>query len=136
MGNILIVSAKDKLDSKINLLTMGADDYITKPFEIKELAARGNVWLRRSKNTYSDLNKVIENEELIINKLIFAITIGGEKVNFTRQEFRIMELLFSNPNKVFSKQEIYNYAWEEYYAGVEKTINVHISNIRNKIIFQ
>ena len=88
---VLVVSAKDSLDSKVGLLTAGAEDYL------------------------------------------FSVTCQGQPVELTRQEFRILELLLSHPGRVFSKQAIYDYAWEEMYLGEDKTINVHISNIRKKL---
>lgn len=130
---VIVVSAKDALDTKIDLLSMGADDYLTKPFEIKELEARVQVWLRRTKSVEEQQNEKIVRGELTLNKANYEVRIGENPVSFTRQEFKILELLLSNPNKVFTKQDIYDYAWEEYYMGEDKTINVHISNIRSKI---
>ena len=61
------------------------------------------------------------------------MSVSGTPLSLTRQEFRILELLLAHPNRAFSKQEIYEYAWDEFYIGEDKTINVHISNIRSKI---
>lgn len=130
---VIVVSAKDELDSKLDLLSMGADDYITKPFEIKELEARVQVWLRRTKAGIDSENTTITHGELIMDKSNYEVKVNGSLISFTRQEFKILELLLTYPNKVFTKQDIYDYAWEEYYAGVDKTLNVHISNIRSKI---
>jgi DNA-binding response OmpR family regulator len=127
---VTVVSAKDELDSKVDLLTLGADDYITKPLEIKELVARVLVQLRRNSNNKDE--EYISYKEMKLNKSTYQVLIQNEDAGLTRQEFKIMELLLTYPSKVFSKQEIYNYAWEEYYIGEDKTINVHISNIRIK----
>lgn len=130
---VIVLSAKDELDTKVDLLTIGANDYMTKPFELKELEARVIVQLRnvtdgaqnkRESYSYRDLHFDMEK------KLLF---VGEEAVTLTAQELRIMELLLKHPGKVFSKNEIYEYAWENYYIGEDKTINVHISNIRSKI---
>lgn len=128
---IIIVSAKDELDSKVDLLSIGAEDYITKPFQIKELLARIAVQIRRNNKSIS--NNIYTHKDLILNNETYQVTVSANEINLTRQEFKILELLLKSPNKVFSKQDIYEYAWDQYYIGEDKTINVHISNIRQKI---
>lgn len=128
---ILVVTAKDELDSKVDLLMLGADDYITKPFEIEELLARVAVQIR--KNSRGFACEILRHGDLVLNKGIHKVTLHDSEVIMTRQEFKILELLLANPSRVFSKQDIYNYAWDEEYIGEDKTINVHISNIRQKL---
>lgn len=130
---VIVTSARDELDTKVDLLTMGADDYITKPFEIKELQARVEVWIRRTKNISDNKKETIQYREIYLDKTNYEVKVNNQVIPLTRQEYKILELLLTYPNKVFTKQEIYDYAWEEYYIGADKTINVHISNIRNKI---
>lgn len=128
---ILVASAKESIDSKIECLNIGADDYLVKPFDINELKARVDALIRRSKRDAENDN--MRYKGLILDKELLDITINGELLSLTKQEYKIIKLLMKNPKKVFTKQDIYEYAWEDYYMGEDKTINVHISNIRKKI---
>lgn len=132
---IIIVSAKSSVDSKVDLLTTGADDFIGKPFELKELIARVDVQLRRkeSEAEVAEETKIMQFKDLVLDEDKYAVTVNGNDIGLTRQEFKILELFLKYPGKVFSKREIYEYAWNDVYIGEDKTINVHISNIRTKI---
>ncbi len=139
---VIVVSAKDGVDSKIELLKLGADDYLTKPFDIKELAVRVEVRLRRyrsEKGTESGRDASGENAHTLRYKEIemdldsFSLTVNGAPVELTKHEFRILELLIKNPSRAFTKQSIYEYAWDDSYLGEDKTINVHVCNIRKKL---
>ena len=132
---IIIVSAKSSVDSKVDLLTTGADDFIGKPFELKELIARVDVQLRRKENESADSqqSKIMQFKDLVLDEEKYSVTVNGNDIGLTRQEFKILELFLKYPGKVFSKREIYEYAWNDVYIGEDKTINVHISNIRTKI---
>lgn len=111
---VIIVSAKDSLDSKINLLTGGAEDYLTKPFEIQELVARVGVQIRRFAKESSMDVKTLKYKDLVLNQESFTASVKGEEI-------------------VLTKQDIYDYSWDDIYIGEDKTINVHISNIRKKL---
>lgn len=126
---VIVLSAKDELDTKVDLLTLGANDYMTKPFEIKELEARIQVQLRKTSN---EIEKIMQHKSLCMNTESKKITLCDENILLTVQEYKILELLLKHPQKVFTKNEIYEYAWDDYYIGEDKTINVHISNIRHK----
>ncbi len=125
----IILSAVDTLDSKIDLLTLGADDYITKPFDINELRARVMVQLRKK----NQVSKTFVHKKMVMNGALRTVTVEDKELNLTAHEYKILELMLKNKSKIFTKQEIYQYAWDDYYIGEDKTINVHISNIRQKI---
>lgn len=132
--SVIVLTAKDSLDDKVDLLLRGADDYITKPFEIKEVIARIRVQLRRFSTSMAEINPVLTYKDLILDRQNFSVTVKGIALpKITRQEFAILELLVKHPKRVFSKDEIFEYAWEEPYMGETKTLDVHISNIRKKL---
>lgn len=130
---VIVLSAKDELDTKVDMLNVGANDYITKPFELKELQARVMVQLRNASGDNMGKRQTVAYRELCFDKEKMLLFVENEPVALTAQELKIMELLLNHPGKVFSKNEIYEFAWEDYYIGEDKTINVHISNIRSKI---
>lgn len=138
---VIVLSAMDGLDSKLALLESGADDYMTKPFEVAELIARVGAHLRKHAGVESGPRMAgspyVESglflKDLVLDSESFSAEIDGVRIALTRQEFKIMELLLSNPRRVFSKQDIYSFAWDDYYMGEDKTINMHISNIRRKL---
>lgn len=129
---VIILTAKDTIDDKVEVLQSGADDYVTKPFDIKEVLARVAVQIRRMEGSFSEGNLVYQGLEL--DRENFCVRVDQTELpKITRQEFSILELLLKHPKKVFSKEEIFEYAWEEAYMGEKKTLDVHISNIRKKI---
>lgn len=153
---VIVLTAKDSIDDKIGVLTDGADDYITKPFEIREVLARIQVQLRHIEaETKSEAEAETEAEtevitkagiqegqgsgrlefrDMVLTRSTFEVSIGGRVLpKITKQEFAILELLLKNPKQVFSKEDIFEYAWDEPYMGETKTLDVHISNIRKKI---
>lgn len=128
---VIVLSAKEKLDHKLNLFDLGADDYVTKPFEVEELLARINVHVKRNSKTESI--STFMHKSLLLETHTMSIKVKKATLNLTRQEYKIMELLLKNPTRVFTKQDLYELAWDDIYIGEDKTITVHISNIRNKI---
>ena len=129
---VIILTAKDTIDDKVEVLQSGADDYVMKPFDIKEVLARVAVQIRRMEGSFSEGNLIYQGLEL--DRENFCVRVDQTELpKITRQEFSILELLLKHPKKVFSKEEIFEYAWEEAYMGETKTLDVHISNIRKKI---
>lgn len=139
---VIISSAKDAVQTKISLLRAGADDYIIKPFDTEELLARLEAVLRRSGKEMSvqqglknrvDNGKKLQYKDIIMEPEEFRITVSGTELALTRREYLILELLMENPGKVFTKNNIYESVWNEEYLGEDNAVNVHISNIRQKL---
>ncbi|MDQ0244955.1 DNA-binding response OmpR family regulator [Bacillus fengqiuensis] len=132
---IIILSAKSEDTDKILGLQVGADDYVTKPFNPLELVARVKSQLRRyvSLGTYDGIEKVIDLNGLTLNQSAKEVTIHGEGVKLTPIEYKIVELLMTNAGRVFSINEIYERVWKEPGYNAENTVAVHIRKIREKI---
>ena len=133
---IIILSAKSEDSDKILGLNIGADDYVTKPFNPLELVARAKSQLRR----YTQLGNVSESNEtvyqvggLMINDDLKEVTVDGELVKLTPIEYNILLLLVKNQGKVFSIEQIYENIWNEDAIGADNTVAVHIRHIREKI---
>ncbi len=134
---IILVSAKSEDADKIIGLTMGADDYIIKPYNPLELVARVKSQLRRYTKLGTmerkDDGAVLSTGGLELNTETKMVSVDGEPVKLTPLEFKIVELLMRNPNRVFSIEEIYENVWNEPSYNVENTVAVHIRRIREKI---
>ncbi len=129
---VIVLTAKDDLDEKVDLLKNGADDYITKPFQIKEVIARIQVQMRHAE--LENEKNILIHKGMVLNRDSFQVEIDGVTLSkITKQEFYILELLLKYPKKVFSKEDMFEYAWKQSYMGETKTLDVHISNIRKKI---
>ncbi|WP_423243590.1 response regulator transcription factor [Clostridium thermarum] len=132
---IIMLSAKSEDTDKILGLNIGADDYITKPFNPVELVARVKSQLRRYINfgVYKQRTDEISVRGLVLNKATKTVTVDGEEVKVTPIEFGILELLMENLGRVFSIEEIYERVWKEPSYNADNTVSVHIRRIREKI---
>ena len=128
---IIVLSAKTELSDKVELLGLGADDYLTKPYQLEELWARILVQLRHASALPKETS--LHYRDWVLNLEEMTLTAAGQPVNLTAHEFKIVELLAGRPKRVFTKQQIYEAVWQEEYAVEDKTIAVHISNIRAKL---
>ncbi|HIU51919.1 MAG TPA: response regulator transcription factor [Candidatus Merdicola faecigallinarum] len=133
---ILMLSAKSEDYDKINGLNVGADDYVTKPFNPMELIARVNSQIRR----YTKLGSAIQSEgntyqtgELLIDDNTKQVMVDGKEIKLTPTEYNILKFLLKNKGKVYSIEQIYENVWEEESYGAENIIAVHIRHIREKI---
>ena len=132
---ILMLTAKGDDMDKILGLDYGADDYITKPFNILEVKARMKAIMRRAtpkKEKEIDLD-IIENGNVRLEKSGKRCYILGQEMNLTTKEYELMELLVSNPNKVYSREKLLTIIWGEDYPGDVRTVDVHIRRLREKI---
>lgn len=131
---IILISAKSEDADVVLGLDVGADDYITKPFNAAEVLARVRSQLRR----HQVFNQNIEKEALIIGGIMLnnktkEVTLDGEPIKLTPKQFDILKFLMSHPNQVFSPTEIYERVWDEEAVGYENSVAVHIRHIREKI---
>ena len=132
---IIMLTAKGEDMDKILGLEYGADDYITKPFNILEVKARIKAILRRSKNRAEDTekSKTVEINGLKMDSESRRVFVNGREINLTAKEFDVLELLVFNPNKVYSRENLLNIVWGYEYPGDVRTVDVHIRRLREKI---
>ena len=132
---IIMLTAKGEDMDKILGLEYGADDYITKPFNILEVKARIKAIMRRvgKKNGESSNDKVIVKLDMKIDCESSRVVIGEKEINLTAKEFDLLELLAMNPNKVYSRENLLNIVWGYEYPGDARTVDVHIRRLREKV---
>ncbi|MEL7647063.1 MAG: response regulator transcription factor [Sedimentibacter sp.] len=131
---ILILTANNEDMNKILSLEYGADDYVTKPFNILELKARIKAILRRTKGiTQKPNEQTIIVDDFIINALGRKVSLHGQEINLTAKEFDLLLLLATNPGKVFSREELLEIIWGYEYFGDLRTVDVHVRRLREKI---
>ncbi|MCI8757883.1 MAG: response regulator transcription factor [Oscillospiraceae bacterium] len=128
---IIVVSARTELSGKVALLTSGADDYLTKPYALEELWARVQVQLRHA--SAAPVRERLRFRAWELDQEEMTLTAAGQPVSLTAHEYKIVALLAGRPKRVFTKQQIYEAVWQEECAVEDKTIAVHISNIRAKL---
>ncbi len=136
---VLVLTAKAALEDKVTVLNLGADDYLTKPFENEEVVARVNARLRRFRKNRTengaengDDGKLLF-KNLVLDKEARTCMVKEQEISLTVLEFDILTLLVEHPDKVYSKENIYQAVWKDNYIGEDSTVSVHISNIRKKI---
>ncbi|MCI8948392.1 response regulator transcription factor [Candidatus Ventrimonas sp. KK005] len=129
---VLVISAKESTQIKIDLLRLGADDYITKPFDMEEILARIESNLRRYKGMRNDQGKLI-HKDLVMDLSEKSVAISGIRIDLTAIEFKLLEVLLRNPTKVFSKTNLFESVWEEKQPDNDNTLNVHMSRLRQKL---
>jgi two-component system response regulator RegX3 len=132
---IIILTAKDAEVDKVVGLEVGADDYVTKPFSVRELLGRVRAQLRRRELDRSPLAEAtkIESGPVSIDLARHLVTVRGTQVNLTRSEFQLLRLLAGRPGEVFGRAQIMEELWQTEFDGDERACDVHISNLRQKV---
>jgi len=133
---IILLTAKDEEVDKVVGLEVGADDYVTKPFSVRELVGRVRAQLRRrelDRSSTDDGGKKIEAGDVRIDLSRHQVLVRGEPVNLTRSEFQVLRLLAESPGQVFSRLEIMEELWQSEFSGDVRACDVHISNLRQKV---
>ena len=129
---VIVISAKDMIGTKIDILKSGADDYITKPFDLGELEARIITNLRRYQSA-SAKSETLSFKDIELNVQSKTVSVGGNQVILTAKEYLIMELFLSNQDKIFSKSNIYETIWGMDYLGDDSSVKSHLSRLRSKL---
>jgi DNA-binding response OmpR family regulator len=129
---VIIISAKDMVGIKIDLLKLGADDYITKPFDLGEVVARVESNLRRAQKQTQE-NKVFLYKDIVLDDSTKHVSAKGVEMELTAKEYMILEMLIKHQGKVFTKANLYESIWQDEYLGDENAVKTHISNLRNKL---
>ena len=133
---ILMLTAKNDDMDKIMGFEYGADDYITKPFNILEVKARVRAIIRRSKGTEKQESRAVTDENtegIVIDSESRTVKIDGVEINLTAREFDILELMVNNPNKVYSRENLLQIVWGYDYPGDVRTVDVHVRRLREKV---
>ncbi len=127
---VIVISARSMLETRLEMLRIGADDYILKPFDLNEVLVRIQVVLRRSGTASSD---VISCGGLTLNSADKCVAYNGDAIALTAKELMLLQLFMEHPKKVYSKANLYESVWNDTYYYEDNTVNVHVSNLRSKL---
>lgn len=130
---IIMLTAKGETYDKVSGLEMGADDYVTKPFEVKELIARIHAVMRRTENSDSPAEKRLEYDKLVINLDSYELIVDGKKVDTPPKEMELLYHLAASPNRVYTRNQLLDEVWGFDYFGDSRTVDVHIKRLREKL---
>ncbi|OBR89818.1 transcriptional regulatory protein SrrA [Clostridium ragsdalei P11] len=132
---VIVISAKTAQETKIEVLKLGADDFISKPFDVEEVLARVCAQLRRYMifSNSNEKQNILTYKNMTLDRENHKVFISSQEVILTIREFCILELLMSYPKKVFTKANLFEHVWKDKFISDDNTINVHMSNLRSKI---
>lgn len=129
---IIMLTAKGETNDKVNGLEMGADDYVTKPFEVKELLARVHAVMRR-KDADAPVEKKLSFDKLVINLDSYELIVDGKKIDTPPKEMELLYHLAAAPNRVFTRNQLLDEVWGFDYFGDSRTVDVHVKRLREKL---
>ena len=127
---VLVVTARDATEDKVKHFEAGADDYLTKPFDLEELVARVKSLLRRTPVERTD---VILLSNLELNRLTRQVRRGGQNIELTSKEYALLEYLLSSPSRVFTRSMILEHVWDQSFEGVTNIVDVYVRHLRRKV---
>jgi len=127
---VLVITARDATEDKVRHFEAGADDYLTKPFDIAELVVRVKALLRRTPVERTD---VVLLSDLEVNRLTRQVRRGGQRIELTGKEYALLEYLVSSPSRVFSRTMILNHVWDQSFEGVTNIVDVYVRHLRRKV---
>lgn len=130
---IIMLTAKGETFDKVLGLELGADDYVVKPFDAKEVVARIKAVLRRTVTPIVEENKEVRFEKLMINRTNYELRVNGQKVDTPPKELELIYHLASNPNRVFTRDQLLDEIWGYDYYGDSRTVDVHVKRLREKL---
>ena len=130
---VIMLTAKGELDDKVMGLKAGADDYVTKPFEMKELLARIEAVLRRAEGSVENKARRLVFDKLVIDMDAFELQVDGKKVDTPPKEMELLFYLASSPNRVYTRNQLLDEVWGFDYFGDSRTVDVHVKRLREKL---
>lgn len=130
---IIMLTAKGETFDKVFGLELGADDYITKPFDAKEVVARIKAVMRRGVKAAENADKVVKYDKLVINLTNYELWVDGKQIDTPAKELELIYHLASNPNRVFTRDQLLDEVWSFDYYGDSRTVDVHVKRLREKL---
>ncbi len=129
---VIVITAREEEADAVLGLELGADDYIVKPFRMRELASRVRAALRRAEGV-PELERLLRAGDLALDEAARLVSLRGEPVHLTPTEFELLDLMMSSPGRVFTREQLLDHISEKGFVGLERTLNVHVRNLRAKI---